>query len=369
VRSIQSLRTLVVAFVAAAFAAVALPAPAHAAAPDIWGFAYVDNPTVPLWTTLNPAYQATSPTIAPVQGGRTGTGRFLVRFAGLGVGPKGNVHVTAVSKKGYYCETVTWDQSGPDEVVDVACFAPGGTAVDAAFSVVWTLNYTLLPGLAASFASVQYVFTGVQQFYNSTGGGVTATPISTGVTDVRFEKVGDPSGLNTGNVQVTAQDFGAQPHWCKAGAVTQVASDVIVTVYCFDAHGRFLDTRFTASFARERPVVAATGGPAYFGHVWSPMPLPLSAAQTNFNNALGGYGGNVVFIGGIVGSVITVTFPKLAVAQTQAQVTAYGNDNLYCTLAKTWAARFADLEVTTQCYDPTGTPTPELAYIAATSDV
>ena len=79
---------------------VGIAAPAQAAPSDRWGFAFVDDPLAPVWTNLDPAHQATSPAGPPVQGGRLGTGRFAVKFAAIGAGARGNVHVTAVSKKG-----------------------------------------------------------------------------------------------------------------------------------------------------------------------------------------------------------------------------------------------------------------------------
>src|SRR5436190_18682599 len=107
-------RTLAAAVtvLAGAAAILGLAAPAQAATADRWGFAYVANPAVPLWTNLDPAHQATSPASPNVQGGKLAPGRFLVKFIGLAFGSRGNVHVTPVSRDGHYCEILQWFSNG-----------------------------------------------------------------------------------------------------------------------------------------------------------------------------------------------------------------------------------------------------------------
>ena len=342
-----------------------VPSPAHAAPPDMWGFAYVEDPTVAPWTNLNPAYQATSPATPNVQGGKTGTGRFTVKFLGLGIGMVGNVHVTAVGK-GNYCETVRWDTNGVDEIVDVACFRPGGVPQDTRFAVMWTNNSVVVP-TTVSFASVQWIAgVGLKQFYNSTGAGVTITQVGTGAYSVRFQKVGTGHSQITGTVQVTAQDFAAQPRRCKVSGWDDAGTDMVANVYCFDAGSTLVDSGFTASFQRQRPILSADGPPKYFGYVWTPLSLPPSASQTNFNYPAGGYGLNTVTVSG---SVTSVRFPLLAFALTHAQVTAFGNDANYCTLGRLWVASGSDLVVTAACFAPSGAPAVEEAFVAATNNV
>jgi hypothetical protein len=361
-------RTVAAAALATMAVMAGLSAPVQAAPADSWAFAYVDDPTAPVWTNLAPAYQATSPASPNAQGGRLATGRFRVRFLGIGSGRDGNVHVTAVDRRGNYCEIVAWGPSRFDQVVDVACFEPGGNPADTPFTVLWTFNSTLLPTTAGSFASVQYSAPAgaAVQFYNSTGAGVGVTPIGTGVTVIRFEKVGVGHSLVVGNLQVTALDRAAKAGWCKVGAWDDSNLDIIAIVYCFDAGGAFADKDFTASYQRVRPVVAAAGPPKYFGYVWTRLPLSPNALETNYNNVVAGFGANTVTFGG---PVTDVTFPRLARVETHVQVTAFGPNADYCTLFSLWTASGADLNATAICFDPSGAPAADELFMAATNRI
>ena len=177
----------------AALAAVTfgLSAPAQAATADRWGFAYVKDPTVAVWTNLDPAHQAGTWAAGTVQGGKIAPGRFLVKFPGVGLGSRGNVHVTPVNRDGSYCAIVRWYSSGVDEIVDVQCHRVGGANADTRFTVLWTVSSgTLPPGSTGSYASVQYGTTGIVQAYNSTGFGVVVAPGGVGFYLVRFPLVG-----------------------------------------------------------------------------------------------------------------------------------------------------------------------------------
>lgn len=347
--------TLVIA--AAALLTAAAPAQA-APPPDRWGFAYVEDPTVPPWTLLDPAHQGTRP-VSPVLGGKVGTGRFQVRFTRLGLGPQGNVHVTAVDPRGSYCETVQWFLSGRDEIVEVQCFQPGGHPADTPFTVRWTYNSALPSGATGSFATLQYEAGLVIQSYNSTGAGVSVVPIGTGLTFVRFEKVGI-GGQLTGDLQVTALDRTGQPRWCKVLAWDDDRLDVVAKVACFDPAGRPLDSDYTASYHRERPVVSAAGPPKYFGYIWTQNPgLP-----SNFNNPAGGVGLNTLTVSG---SNLQVLYPALNLNETHVQATAFGTDPDYCTIGRLWSTVGADLLVDVLCFDPSGAPAAEEAFITATN--
>lgn len=362
-QSRRHLLRLAATLVVTAVVMTGLPAPASAAPPTMFGFAYVDDPTVPPWTLLDPAHQATSPATSNVEGGKVGPGRFLVKFPGLGLGAIGNVHVTAVDKRAHYCEIVKWDTNGVDEVVEVACFAPGGVPDDSRFTVLWTFNSAPLAAPGASFASALYdPSVGLNLIYNSTGAGITATPLGTGAVAVKFEKVGAGHSLITGTLQVTAYDPAARPGWCKVAGWDDSNLDMVAIVWCFDAGGKFADNGFTISYQRARPVVAASGPPKYFGYVWSVTPLPPNATETDFNYPAGGFGLNTVVLSG---NVITVTFPQLMFVETHVQVTAYGADPNYCHLAKPWIAHGIDLFATAVCFDPSGAPVLGDVFMAA----
>ena len=340
--------------------------PANAAPADRWGFARVDDPTVPAWTSLNPAFQATSPASPVVEGGKVGTGRFQVRFLGLGIGSRGNVHVTAVHRRGNFCEIVRWFvAAGPDEIVEVQCFAPGGVPEDTPFTVLWSLNATTVPSTAGTYASVHYGTAGFLEIFNSTGAAVKVKPVSTGVVQVTFEKVGVAGAGRTGNLQVTAVSRTGDPRRCKVGGWDPSNADMIVNVLCFDAAGNLVDTEFTASYHRERSVLTVLGPPKYLGYVWSNSLAASVAPQTNYNVVVGGFGANVVTY---PFSDIEVQFAKLHVDENHIQVTAVGADPNYCTIAKRWlVSSSTDIYMHAICFDPAGNIVPEDAFITLTN--
>jgi hypothetical protein len=340
--------------------------PAYAAPPDRWGFALVDDPLAPAWTNLNAPFQATSTASAVVQGGRVATGRFQVRFPKLGVGSRGIVHVTAVHKKGNYCAAVRWFvTAGPDEVVEVQCFAPGGTPADTPFTVLWDLNSTLVPSSAGTYASVHYgAAAGFAEIFNSTGAGVVVTPVGTGVAQVIFQKVAIAGSGRAGNLQVTAVSPTGAPRWCKVGSWDMAGPDVVANVSCFDAAGNLVDNDFTASYHRERSVLTVLGPPKFMGYVWSNASASTLGPQTNFNAVAGGYGANAVWY---PFGDIEVQFVNLSVDEDTIQVTAIGPDPNYCTISKRWLVSTTDIYMHATCFDPAGNIVPEDAFITLTN--
>ncbi|WP_238016379.1 hypothetical protein KZZ52_58020 [Dactylosporangium sp. AC04546] len=352
------MRITLTAATAMAAAVLLIPAaPASAAAPDRWGFAYVKDPTTVAWTPLPPAYQYGSwMTFAPglqADGIKIATGRFLVRFPQIGTGSRGIPHVTAVSADGRFCEAVRWYATGADQIVDVQCFKPGGAPIDSQFTVLWTVSSgTAVPG---AYASVQAnALGGIVQQYNSTGSANSVTASPPGYYQVRFKGVG-AAGLLSGNLQVTAVQPNAQPRRCKVARWTFSGTDVIALVACFNpATGALMDSEFTASFHRERSVYAAAYPPRYFGYVasWAPP------GQTNFNSIYG-FGAN-----GIGGPV--VKYPDLHQKQTHAQVTAYGDTSGYCGLKDLWIDAGGTAVVTAACFTNAGAPV-DLPYLSTFS--
>ncbi|MEV4516150.1 hypothetical protein AB0K00_45210 [Dactylosporangium sp. NPDC049525] len=339
-------RLLAVATAMVTAALLLTPAPAQAATPDRWGFAFVKDPTITVWNTLPTTYQWGSwKTFAPAawaDGIKVTTGRYLVRYPQIGVaGARGIPHVTAVSPDGRFCEAVRWNISGADEIVDVACFKPGGVPIDTPFTVLWTLSSGVVPA-ANTYASVQVSTPGaIVQQYNSTGGPVTVGPSSPGYYTVRFAGVGGP-GIQAGNLQVTAVQPNAQARRCKVARWGWSGTDVIALVACYNpATGALMDSDFVASFHRQRAVTANL--PVYFGYVANAF-----AGQTNFNS-LYGFGANS--IGGMV-----IKYPDLHQKETHSQVTAFGDTSNYCGLEKLWSDAGGTALVSIACFTNTGTP-------------
>ncbi len=274
---------------------------------------------MPVWTPLPAAYQFGSWAAGPVAtGGKVAPGRFLVRFPNIGLGARGNAHVTAVARDGRFCQLVRWGSSGADEIVDVQCFRPGGTPTDTPFTVLWTVSSGVLPAGVGAYASAQVLSNVLAQSYNSAGAPVTVANVGVGIYALRFLAVGT-AGTLSGNVQVTAQQPNAQPRRCKILRWGATGPDVLVYVACHDpATGALINSDFTASFHRERSVYASFGPPKYFGYLATPFVGP-----TNYSHPLG-VGANGFGPTGL--GTYTVKFPALHEKSTTAQVTAIGDD-------------------------------------------
>ncbi|MEV6926411.1 hypothetical protein AB0M46_18195 [Dactylosporangium sp. NPDC051485] len=362
----MTLRLRLLAAAASAMVAATLltsGSPAAAATADRFGFALVDNPTVPAWTALNPGYQYGSWAPGPVAtGAKVATGRFLVRFPNVASGTAGNVHVTAVAADGRFCESVGWGSSGLDELVDVACFKPGGVPADTPFTVLWTVSSGVLPAGVGSYSSVRVVSGALAQSYNSTGSPVVVTGLSLGVYSVRFAGVGT-AGVLSGNVQVTAQQPNAMARRCKILRWGISGTDVIVYVACFDpATGAPTASDFTASYHRERSVYASFAPPKYFGYLATPFP----GTPTNYSYPLG-VGPNGWSPSGT--GTYTVKFPVLHQKATTSHLTAIGDGPAYCTIAAVWLAAGSDAVVPVACFTNTGAPDKSDFSIAFASSV
>ncbi|GAA1816094.1 hypothetical protein GCM10009682_41250 [Luedemannella flava] len=344
-----------------------LPASPAAAAPaDQWGFAYFDNPTPPAgWITLDPNRQwSTSRVAFPadlVTGYRIAAGRYYVRFPHLAAAGAGIVHVTAVNRTGQYCETMFARDSGADLIVGVACFKPGGAPDDSRFTVMFTLGSgggaTWAPG---AYAFVRYGTAGIVAQDNSTGALNGAGPIGVGAYSVKLPGVAVAGSL-AGNLQATAIGPNAQPRRCKIAKWGVSGVDVVAYVFCFDAAGVRTNTEFAVSYHRERPIVA-TYPPKYFGYVWTPD----LAGPSNYNN-LYGFGANSgAPVIGLPGHY-AYKFPGIAVKETHAQVTAYGDDPNYCTIAD-WSGS-PDLLLRLVCFTNTGATAPTSFFATTNSRI
>ncbi|GIG59172.1 hypothetical protein Lfu02_35440 [Longispora fulva] len=358
-------RSLLVALLVAVCGAVLGPvAPAQAATADQWGFALVDNPTVPLFTTLNTTRQwGTWKTAFPADwasGGKLATGRFRVKFPHIGT-PKGFVHVTPVSRTGNYCEILFWTPSGVDEILDVQCHKPGGVADDTAFTVMWSVS----SGVAAppgSHAYVRYGTSGIVDSYNSTGLGVSGGPLGTGQYSFKLYGVGLATVLS-GNLQATAIQPNGAPRRCNIYQWSMAGTDIVAYVFCYNQAGAATNTEFTLSYHRERTVLGSFAPPKYFGYVWTAG----NVGQTNFNYPTG-LNTNVVGTAPPLGRFI-VKYPNLGQKETTAQVTANSSTSRYCNLTSPWTYSGPDAVVDVICFDNAGVYTPEVFFSTFTSRI
>ncbi|BCJ66865.1 hypothetical protein [Polymorphospora rubra] len=347
-------RPLILAFALVAALVTVVPTnsgPAQAAAADRWGFALVDNPTVPTWTVLNTTRQWGSwkpgfPGLWAL-GGKIAAGRFQVRFPQVGTSVPGIVHVTPVNRTGHYCEVVNSGPAGTDQLVVVQCHAPGGTPSDTAFTILWTLSSGIVPVSQGTHAYVRSTAAGgIVQAYNSTGGGVGVLPGPPGQYQVTLAGVGGTAGP-AGNLQVTAISTAGAPRRCKFANWGPSGLDIVAIVTCFNQAGVLTATEFNLSYHRERSVIGSFAPPKFFGY-FSPF-----GGQTNFNYPIG-FGVNTLS----GGPVWQLVYPQLAVTETHAQVVAQGTGPEYCHLTWPWTYVGLDANVSIICFNNAGTVVP-----------
>ncbi|WP_327039398.1 hypothetical protein [Micromonospora maris] len=360
---LRSFVSTALAAVLAAAGALMPAAPAAAATADRWGFAYVKDPTVSVWTVLDTTRQWGSwKTAFPgawADGIKVAPGRFQVRFPQIGAGSRGVPHVTPVNRTGHYCEVVRWGQSGADQIVDVQCHRPGGARDDTPFTVLWTTSSGTVPA-ATSHAFVQWAGGALTQSYNSTGMGNGAGAFGVGQYVVRLPGVGQ-SGVLAGNVQVTAVQTNALPRRCKVYSWSPVGTTVQVEVFCYDQAGAPVNTDFVLSYHRDRPVIGSLGPPSYFGYLGTAV-----GGLTNYNSVFGS-GANTVVPVAPTGRFLA-TFPQLGIRETHAQVVAQGPGSNYCHLTLPWSYT-TDAEVDVICFDNAGVITPHRFLATFTSRV
>ncbi|MER6360775.1 hypothetical protein [Kitasatospora sp. NPDC001527] len=357
-RAVRSL--LLVLAMLAALVGVSLPAAgaAHAAVPDRWGFAYLDNPTPPPGYVPDTTRQWgswPSPAANPVKVDQIGTGSYVVHFP-LIAGPGGIAHVTAVGRTGSWCQVRGWSTAGTGQDVSVGCHRPGGAPEDTRFTVLYTTSSGVPSPAVGGYGYVYANSTGaVIGQYNSAGGTNTVGYGGTGTWKAWLPGLGQPTPA--GNIEVTAVDAvnGAR---CKVAEWAPSAGGQTVVVTCFNAFGAPYDTRWTLSYAEKRAVHGAALPPKSYGYLWFNGGVP---AGTNFNSSGG--------VNTLAGSVpYNVNLPNIAVPSDTAQVTAFGGGPDYCGLATPWARSAGTANLYPLCFNgSSGSPVASRFLTAYTS--
>ncbi|HZN19559.1 MAG TPA: hypothetical protein VFB84_15470 [Micromonosporaceae bacterium] len=107
----------------------ATTAPARAAVPDAWGFAFMHNPAPAPGTVLDTTRQWGSWKVAHPLDWATVTeiafGRYRVTFPHA-ASTRGVAHVTAVAGDARWCQVMAWAAGGVNETVDVQCYRNSG---------------------------------------------------------------------------------------------------------------------------------------------------------------------------------------------------------------------------------------------------
>jgi hypothetical protein len=326
-----------------------LAGPAQAAVPDHWGFAFVDHPAVAGIT--DPNHQAGSWPLGPMVTSTPGVpGEALVRFP-LIASSAGVVHVTAVMDIAVWCQAESWAPSGPDEVVAVRCYRPGGAPVFAPFVVTFTQSsVTVLPP-AQAYGYVHFQPpSAVVTSYNSAAAANTVTPTGVGAWTVTMAGLG-PS-TRAGNVQVTAVNP-ATPAKCELQAWAPASTGQRFTVRCFDATTNPLSTGWTLTYHLARSVLGTQ--PAFFGYTFDNQPATAGPyapvpPQVNFNSA-----GAVNTLLRAGTGLRLVSFPAIGQLPNTVLVTGVKVGSGLCNLNTLWATSPPNVTVRdVTCYTASG---------------
>jgi hypothetical protein len=201
-------------------------------------FAFGNQPTTAEYTAGGTG--SWSPA-GPIKVQRVGTGRYRLVFANLGTWTnRGQAHATAVGPGKVFC-TVSefWggEPAPPDLTLDVACYLPGGSSVDAKFSVAFV---TPAKHLAYAFGSSPYTdsYSADARYSTNPAGGAIGISRSGLGTYTVYWIGADAAIIGSGNVQVSAVGTSNQ---CKV--VSQAAESVLVQ--CYSPNGAPTESYFS----------------------------------------------------------------------------------------------------------------------------
>lgn len=356
------------ACIAAALAAVGFmtvcTGPAQAAVPDHWGFAFVDKPAVPGIPDLS--RQAGSwPPGFKVHVTPGVIGQVFVRFPQIAA-KAGVVHVTAVINTPAWCQAQKWAPSGPDEVVAVRCFRPGGTPVFAPFAVMFTESSKgpFPPGQAYGYVHFE-PGPGIVTRFNSAGAANLVTAGPAGVWKVLMPGLG--SSGEAGNIQVTAVNSAVAAK-CEVAGWSPAPAGQVFTVRCYNDAAVPLKTGWTLTYQRGRAVMGTQ--PKLFGYTFDNKPLlagPYAPAPppVNFNSA-----GGVNTVRAAGAGLRLLTFPRIGLLPSTVLVTPFQTGPGFCNLISPWFTSSAAPQVIVRdvaCYTAAGALSSQASLISYAS--
>jgi hypothetical protein len=333
--------------------------PAHAAAPSVWAFGAVLNPT-PTGTEALPAqYRGNS--LCPDKDAtvrRRAVGVYVVTFPCV-ASQNGIVHVTAIDGTGRICTPAKWTTGGGAEVVTVFCYGTDGVPTtaypaDAMFAVLYTTSDGVGVTSGGWYSYVSVEATGALSFsYNSTGAANTVTHVGTGAYRVRVITRG--SGKVSGDIQLNAVDPDHTARECQVADWSPGDSVNDVTVHCYDFDGRPVDSPFVFAYHNQRSLTGAPDIPTSFGYLWSPYGGPPIISY----NSVGSTNGV---------SYDTVYFGQIGVGATDLQVTAFGANPMVCEAGQLWETGGILIEKNVHCTAPRKYPVNPYYFATANSD-
>lgn len=342
---------------------------AEAITTEAWGYVWAQNATGN-YTANNSYSRNSSGDIFGVGVNNTvthlSTGRYRVRFPGLGNVPRGNVQVTAYGSGSNKCKVRSWSGSGANLDANVDCHTANGSLINTIFTVSYVRSSgTGGAGNAYVWAnnSIADSYTPSQAYsYNSNGG--TNTIVRTGNGQYTVTLPGQTASLAT--VQVTA--YGSGSNYCKVRSWGQSGSSVRVRVRCHNVNGNLVNTQFSMNFARQYP----NGGNSY-SFLWA-----NNQNAADFTPSLSYQRG---YIGGDVGEVATdITAGRIAAGRyfavlpgmwptgSNVKVTAYGSDADYCKVVN-WFGVAGGTRVSVNCFNSSGNPADSQFTLVYTGDL
>jgi len=293
------------------------------------------------------------------------TGRYSVRFEGLGAGG-GNLQVSAFGAGNARCKL------GGEALVEghldvlVLCHAPDGAPQNAAFSLGYAKGGEAGAYLRAQAPRAASYKPEAAHAYDPGGLGSHVTRLARGEYAVRLRGAA-ASSAEGGNVLVTA--IGSDAAHCKVGAWFPWGADLLVHVLCFDATGARADSVYSLSYV-DGSVPAPHGVGAYAwadqpsAPAYTPSPYYADSAAERLPGAAPEAA--AAQAGRTDTGVYSLHFPRQTLAAPWASfVTAHGRDGAYCKLS---SVAEADVLLGVRCFDASGQPADSTAELAEPAD-
>lgn len=284
---------------------------------------------------------------------RSSTGRYTVRFTGLG-GSGGNVQVSAYGYDAAYCKSAGWWTSGSDLLANVRCFAANGSPVDSRFNALFYREQisngsggtTAYLWANASTSSDYAPASGYS--YNDTGATNRVRRSGTGSYTAELP------GITDANASVMVTAYGSNADRCQVAGWYSLVDSTYVAVRCSDASGAPADTPFNLSYtARGIPGLGSSGDNAG-AYAWASAPTSASyvPSASYSNNDLGGTLGIRRSSTGVYRLDVPHDAP---ISRDTVLVTSYGTDGSYCKSGG-WGRGSTSTSLTIRCFDRNGTP-------------
>jgi len=309
-----------------------------------WALADQLHATSPYTPKAKYSYNSTGGSITIT---RLGIGRYTVTLSGFAGGYDDDVLVTAYGSSNY-CNTNGWGSYNAPAIL-VNCYAPGGSAADSEFTILYQKRRGNFGSAAQGIAFLiadqptnpSYIADTTYQ-YNSTGGTNTISRKGTGSYYALLP------GFNQkgGQVQVTAYTTSGR---CNVVTWSSDKSGTTVAVQCVDASGAPSDQIFDLAYSIGTTLGKATATPG--AYAWASMETKpkYSAEEAYAHNGL--TTGNLLIKRTIAGEY-SVTIPgSPSFSSSLVLVTGHNTGAGYCGVHG-WSNTTAHV----YCFDGTGTP-------------